>query len=86
MEDSCHSSNDCQKRTELEKIREMIDLYENKKCPYNLRFKIQGCLLLRDHDIDELFELMDLCRDKDKEAPCITPQKELSDPYPPSET
>jgi len=86
MEDSCHSRNDCQRRTELEKIREMIDLYENKKCPYNLRFKIQGCLLLRDREIKDLFELMNLCRDKDKEAPCITRQKEPSGPYPPSGT
>jgi hypothetical protein len=75
MEDSCPGRNDCQRRSELEKIREMIDLYENQKCPYNLRFKIQGCLLLRDQEIEELFELMDLCRDKDKEAPCISRQK-----------
>ena len=86
MGDSCHSKNDCQRRTELEKIREMIDLYENKKCPYNLRFKIQGCLLLRDHDVEELFEIMDCCRDKDKEAPCLSPQKKISGPSFSSET
>lgn len=72
MEDSCHTNKGCSRRVTLEKIREVVDLYENRQCPYNMRFKIQGCLLLRDREIEDLFKLMDRCRDEDKEAPCIS--------------
>ena len=72
MKASYRSKNDFRRRATPEKIRAMAELHENKRCPYNMRFKIQGCLLLRDRGIEDLFKLLERCRDEEKDTPCMS--------------